>query len=97
MEENKFALWLYHTPNELFLLTVACASLLTLTISFYFLPFWRTGQDRAEHAELDNTHKPTVVQDQQKALYHMVKFSIRLKRKLKKIREQHSNQSLCSQ
>ena len=97
MCDSRLALWDLQLPSEIFILTLASASVLALAVLYCFLPPSRSGQERIECPAASDTTGPTVVQDPQTALYHMVKFSIRLKRKLKKIREhKHSNQSVVN-
>jgi hypothetical protein len=81
--------------SEISILSLVSTFVLALAILLYsFLAVQRRNgsQGQTDHRDLD-TGPPTIVQDQQKALYHMVKFSIRLKRKLKKIRASRSQQS----
>jgi hypothetical protein len=81
--------------SEISILSLVSTLVLALAILLYsFLAVKRrNGSQHQTHYRDMDSGPPTVVQDQQKALYHMVKFSIRLKRKLKKIRASHSQQS----
>jgi hypothetical protein len=83
--------------SEISILSLVSTLVLALAILLYsFLAVQRRNgsqQRQTHHRDMDTGPPTTIVQDQQKALYHMVKFSIRLKRKLKKIRASHSQQS----
>jgi hypothetical protein len=81
--------------SEISILSLVSTLVLALALLLYsFLAVQRRNgsQQQTHHRDMD-TGPPAIVQDQQKTLYHMVKFSIRLKRKLKKIRASHSQQS----
>jgi hypothetical protein len=92
------AIWCMETSSDIFILSLASACVLTLTILCCFLLPQRMDPPGCDTEFRDATAAtavgPTIVRDHQKALYHMVKFSIRLKRKLKKIREQEQQQSV---
>ena len=82
--------------SEISILSLVSTLVLALAILLYsFLAVQRRNgsQQQIHYRDMDTGPPITIVQDQQKALYHMVKFSIRLKRKLKKIRASHSQQS----
>ncbi len=100
MVDSKLALWLHQIFCEQFVATLVSTSILALAVLWCYLSsHWAVQKRLTEHTDDTNSDRPVVVQDHQKALYHMVKFSIRLRRKLKRIREQQQSplSSLCSQ
>ena len=69
MCDSRLALWDLQLPSEIFILTLASASVLALAVLYCFLPPSRSGQERIECPAASDTTGPTVVQDPQTALY----------------------------
>jgi hypothetical protein len=79
--------------SEISILSLVSTLVLALLLYSFLAVQRRNGSQQQTHYRDMDPGPPAIVQDQQKALYHMVKFSIRLKRKLKKIRASRSQQS----